>query len=184
MSDQLDVVAWAVVNTHAHKEDLAVRNLERQDFTTYCPMIAKRVRHARKFSEVYRPLFPGYVFVALNPAMDRWRPILSTFGVRTLIRRGEQPSLLEPAFIEALKARELEGVIARPGDDLAPGQAVEMTAGYFGGLTATILELNANERVTVLLDLVNSQVKAKVPVAQVAVLSASKHQPGAEPRAV
>jgi transcriptional antiterminator RfaH len=172
MSDQTGEIAWAVVNTHTHKEDLALKNLDRQGFTAYCPMIARRVRHARKFSEVHRPLFPGYIFVAMNPAKDRWRPILSTFGVRNLLRRGERPSFIEPAFIEALKAREWEGVIARPGNGLTPGQEVQMNAGYFDGLTATILELNANERVTVLLNLLNGQVKAKVPVSNITVLSA------------
>ena len=172
MSDETSEIAWAVVNTHVHKESLALRNLDRQGFMAYCPMMAKRIRHARKFSEVYRPLFPGYVFVALNPAKDQWRPILSTFGVRNLIRRGERPSFLEPAFIEALKAREMEGLIARPSNDLAPGQEVQLSAGYFDGLTATILELNANERVTVLLNLLNGQVRAKVPVANVTVRSA------------
>ena len=82
MSGETSEIAWAVVNTHVHKVSLALRNLDRQGFMAYCPMMAKRIRHARKFSEVYRPLFPGYVFVALNPAKDQWRPILSTFGVR------------------------------------------------------------------------------------------------------
>ena len=163
---------WAVVNTHAHKERLAVDGLARQGFRPYCPMSAKRIRHARKFSNVLRPLFPGYVFVELDLSKDRWRPILATFGVRTLVRRGERPSLLAPEFVDALKARECDGEIARPDNDLAPGQDVRLSTGYFAGLTAQILELDHNERVTVLLNLLNGQVKAKVPLADVAALSA------------
>ena len=163
---------WAVVNTHVHKERLAIDGLARQGFHPYCPMIAKRIRHARKYSNVLRPLFPGYVFVELDLSKDRWRPILSTFGVRTLVRRGERPSLLAPEFVGALKARERDGAIARPDNDLAPGQDVRLSSGYFAGLTAQILELDQNERVTVLLNLLNGQVKAKVPLSDVAVLSA------------
>ena len=66
----------------------------------------------------------------------------------------------------------MEGLIARPSNDLAPGQEVQLSAGYFDGLTATILELDANDRVTVLLNLLNGQVRAKVPVANVTVRSA------------
>mgnify|MGYP001815286577 CR=1 FL=1 len=174
MSKRCDscVAGWAVVNTHAHKERLAIDNLARQGFKTYCPMFAKRVRHARKFYDVHRPLFPGYVFVELDLSKDRWRPILSTFGVRQLVRRGETPSLLDAALIDAFKARELGGVITRPNNDLAPGQDVRLSSGYFEGLTARILQLEHNERVTVLLNLLNGQIKAQVPLAAVTVLSA------------
>lgn len=172
MSEFNGSVGWAVVNTHARKENLALANLDRQGFRTYCPMMSKRIRHARKFSDVERPLFPGYVFVGLDPERDQWRPILSTFGVRDLIRTGNQPSLLETTFIEALRAREMDGVVAKPGNDLVPGQDVRLTAGYFEGLTAQILELNPNERVTVLLNLVHGRVRAKVEVGHVAALSA------------
>lgn len=165
-------IGWAVVHTHAHKEGLAVANLERQKFTTYCPKIVKRVRHARRFADVYRPLFPGYVFVALDPAVDQWRPILSTFGVRDLIRNGVRPNLLDPKFIEAIKTRESGGVIARPEEALVPGQEVKLSAGYFAGLTARILQLDQNERVTVLLNLLHSQVKAKLQVSDVSAVSA------------
>ena len=170
--DQSQDVGWAVINTHTHKERLAIDNLARQGYQAYCPMVAKRIRHARKFSEVHRPLFPGYVFVELDLAKDRWRPILSTFGVRSLVRRGERPALLEAAFVEAFKARERDGAIARPDNDLAPGQDVRLSSGYFEGLTARILQVDPNERVTILLNLLNGQVKAQVRVAQISVLSA------------
>lgn len=39
---------WYVVHIQPHGEDRAVENLHRQAFTTFCPRIAKSVRHARK----------------------------------------------------------------------------------------------------------------------------------------
>ena len=68
--------------------------------------IIKRIRHARRFKKVLRPLFPGYVFVRVAPDRQRWRPILSTYGVRTLIRFGSDIALLDDTFILGLKARE------------------------------------------------------------------------------
>jgi transcriptional antiterminator RfaH len=163
---------WSVVNTHAHREQLAINNLNRQGFDAYCPVVVKRVRHARKFTVVQRAMFPGYLFVALDLSRDRWRPILSTYGVRRLICRGERPALLDPAFVDALKAREHDGVIAEPEDQLQIGQSVSMAGGYFEGLTAQIIELNANDRVTLLLNLLHGQIKATVPTSDVTIVSA------------
>lgn len=159
-------LGWAVANTHVHKEALALEHLGRQNFTTYCPMISKRVRHARKYREVRRPLFAGYVFIKID-SNQSWRPLLSTIGVRTLIRNGDRPALLDNAFVQCLKAREIEGVVGQSKDAFSVGQKVRLTGGgYFEGLTGTILEMGHKDRVAVLLELLNGTVKAKVPVAQ------------------
>jgi transcriptional antiterminator RfaH len=154
--------SWAVVNTHPHKERLALENLERQEFRAYCPLIRRRRSHARRVSEVLRPLFPGYLFVKINPELQQWRPILSTVGARTLVRCGDQPSTIEDGFIRSLRAREVDGVITRPGSPHQIGQEVRLAGGVFEGLVATIIDMDERDRLTVLMDLLNRPVKVKV----------------------
>src|SRR5260221_11971538 len=101
---------WIVINTHPHSEHLALQNLERQEFESYCPMISKRRSHARRVETVLRPLFPGYLFVRADAEMGRWQPILSTYGVRSIVRTGIELSFIDSAFIVALKAREVDGM--------------------------------------------------------------------------
>jgi transcriptional antiterminator RfaH len=153
---------WVVVNTHPAKEMLAIENLRRQKFETYCPLMRKRIRHARREHEALRPLFPSYVFAKLDPKMNRWRSIASTFGVKQLIAFGERPGLLHSDFIESLKAREVEGVIVRPREPYQVGQKVLLTGGAFEGISATIIELNENDRVVVLMEILSRSVKIKV----------------------
>src|SRR5262245_44075955 len=102
---------WAAVNTHARKEGTAIANLARQEFETYCPMMRRRIRHARRARDVLRPLFTGYVFVAIDPAATRWRRIASTVGVRRLVIFGDEPALLPNDFIDSLRKREVDGAI-------------------------------------------------------------------------
>lgn len=153
---------WAVVNTHPHREGLAMENLARQQFTAYCPHIHKRVTHARRSQDVLRPLFPSYVFVRVHTELQRWRPILSTFGVRSIVTCGEKPSYLNDGFIQTLRAREVDGAVTRPEAPYQVGQQVRLTGGAFDGLVATILELNDKERLLVLLNMLNRPVKVKV----------------------
>jgi transcriptional antiterminator RfaH len=116
---------------------------------------------------VLRPLFPGYLFVRINPDAQRWRPMLSTYGVRTLVRCGNQLSLIEDAFIRSLKAREIEGVIARPASPFFVGQQVRLAGAAFDGLVATIIEMHERDRLTVLMQLLNRPVKVKVDERQI-----------------
>jgi transcriptional antiterminator RfaH len=153
---------WLAVNTHPHREHIAIENLSRQDFETYCPLIQRQVRHARRTRHVMRPLFPGYVFVRINPDLQRWRPILSTFGVRSLVRCGDRLSFIEDGFVAGLRARELDGIIIKPAEPYQLGQQVRMRSGPFDGLVATIIEMDEKDRLVVLMDLLNQSVKVRV----------------------
>ena len=150
---------WAVVNTQANREHIAVENLERQEFIPYCPLIKRRRSHARRVTDTLRPLFPGYVFVKINPEEGRWRPMLSTFGVRSVVRCGTEVSLLDDNFIQAIRAREIDGVVLRPERPFQVGQEVRMSGGAFDGLVGTIIALHERERLTVLMQMLGGAVK-------------------------
>lgn len=158
---------WAVVTTHPHREPIALQNLEYQDFLAYCPLVRRRRSHARRVSDVLRPMFPGYVFVKMTSCAQRLRPLSSTIGVRSLVRCGDELSLLDDALVQSLKARELDGVISRPEAPYEVGQQVKLVGGPFDGLVATIIDMRERDRLTVLMDLLSRPVKVKVEEAQV-----------------
>ena len=158
---------WVVVNTHPHREHIAIENLGRQEFHSYCPKILRRVRHARKVQDVLRPLFPGYVFVQVDQ-QQRWRPILSTMGVRSLVRFGDRMGTLSSGFVESLMAREVDGVILKPEKAYTLGQHVKINGGPFDGVVATIIAMDEKDRLVVLMDLLNQSVKVKVATTGVA----------------
>lgn len=66
---------WYVVQTHINGEAKAANNLTRQGFGVYFPRYLKRRSHARRVDVVARPLFPRYLFVAIDLATQRWRSI-------------------------------------------------------------------------------------------------------------
>jgi transcriptional antiterminator RfaH len=154
--------SWIVVRTKPSREALAITNLERQGFTVYCPYLKKRIRHGRKSFDATRPLFPGYVFVAADSETMQWRPMLSTLGVSTVVCAGDRPALLAGDVIEALKAREVGGLIGVRTGELQPGQKVAVQGGPFDGVIGTILDARENERHLILLELLNTSVKARV----------------------
>jgi transcriptional antiterminator RfaH len=162
---------WVVANTHPNKEKFAIENLHRQDFTSYCPMIVKRVKSAKRtrpnsYEDLIRPLFPGYVFVQVPSDRVLWRPILSTYGVRALIHFGAQIASIDQNFIQALKRREIDGVVSRPQNPFTVGDQVTIAGGPFDGVVATILSRDAKDRLVVLMDLLNRSVEVNIHTRQ------------------
>jgi len=155
---------WIVVNTRPHAEHTALENLQRQAFESYCPMLRKRRSHARRVDMVLRPLFPGYLFTRPGSPGGRWRPILSTHGVRNVVRAGEEPSLIDDGFIASLKAREVDGAIVRPATPYEVGQTVQIAGGPFDGIVTTIIDLGEDERVIVLLDVLKRATRLTLKV--------------------
>jgi transcriptional antiterminator RfaH len=162
---------WVVVNTRPHAEHAALENLKRQTFEAYCPMLPKRRSHARRVEMVLRPLFPGYLFARCGKQARRWRPILSTYGVRSVVRAGEQPSFIGHGFIASLRAREIDGAIVRPAKPYEVGEKVQIAGGAFDGIVATIIDLEEEERVVVLLDMLQHAAKLTLDVGEVTPVS-------------
>jgi transcriptional antiterminator RfaH len=159
---------WFVLSTHPHREAEALKNLARQSFSAYCPMIMKHIRHARRTYDAARPLFPGYVFVAQEGEGQRWRPLNSTLGVRSLLMCGELPARLPAGFVEDLKAREVNGSICKPEKPFEIGQQVTIQGGAFDGIIGQIVEMRENDRVLVLLDLLNRQTRVQIDAKRLA----------------
>lgn len=154
---ELSSSLWLVINTQPRREASATVNLERQGFTVYCPMVSKRIRHARRVYDAPRPLFPLYVFVEYETAKFHWRKILSTYGVRSVVRNGDTPSLLDGAIVEGLKSREVDGIVRKPDTPFVVGQQVVLQSGPLDGLIGQIIEMREKDRLVVLLDLLNNQ---------------------------
>ena len=152
---------WYVVQTQVNGEAKAAQNLQRQGYEVYLPRYLKRRHHARKMDFTAKPLFPRYMFVAINVATQRWRSIQSTFGVTRLVCNGEDPAAMPEGVVAALKAREDDkGFVKldlRPA--FAPGDKVRVLAGAFMDNAGLFNGLADHDRVSILLDILGRKVR-------------------------
>ena len=152
---------WYVARTQAHAETKAAMHLHRQRFEVYLPRYLKLQRHARRTRTIMAPLFPRYIFVAVDLEMQRWRAIQSTIGVSHLVCSGEYPIAVADSVIEGLKSREDEqGVIKLERRSLfAPGDKVRVLDGVLSACLGLFESLTDRERVAILLDLLGRKVR-------------------------
>ena len=154
---------WYGVQTHVNGEARAAEHLLRQGFEIYLPRYLKRRRHARKVDFIAKPLFPRYLFVAIDVATQRWRSIQSTQGVSRLVCNGDDPAPVPNAVMDALKARaDDKGFIKMETKRVfAPGDKVRVLAGAFMD-SAGLFEGEDQHRVAILLDLLGRKVLVRL----------------------
>ena len=162
-------VRWYVVHTQAQGEGRADLNLRRQGFVTYLPRYLRSRRHARRTETVARPLFPRYLFVALDIARDRWRAVQSTFGVSDLIIVGNHPVPLPDGVVDEIRAREGEQGYVKLGlpSGVKPGSPIRLVDGIFADHRGVLERLADDHRVAVLLNLLGREVRVFVRAASI-----------------
>lgn len=156
---------WYLIQSKVRHELRSLDNLQRQGYHCFLPMYsAKKIRNG-KCAEVIEPLFPGYLFIALNCINDNWAPIRSTRGVLRIVAFAGVPvAVPSPVVAQLVEIEQRDGFVSAV---LKPGDAVRTTAGTFKELEAIFHSFNGEERMFVLLDFMQKQHKLSMPVKDV-----------------
>ena len=156
MSDHDAGARWFLAQHKPNSHRIAARNLARQGFRTFVPLQEETRRTGSRFVTQARPLFPGYLFVAFDPAAGNWRAINSTAGITRLVSTGagSAPRPVPDALVAGLMARcDGAGTLREAPRPPEPGERVTLATGPFADYVATVERLTPERRVWVLLDL-------------------------------
>jgi transcriptional antiterminator RfaH len=157
-----DNEGWIAIYTKPNQEELAVRNIARQGYEAYCPTIRRKRTHARKVEVVRRPLFPSYVFARLLAEKPQWRPLVSTKGVRNVVRFENRLGFLPAGLVEQLKRFEADDMLEQvAAPSFEPGAKVKVIEGPFRSFVAKVLSVDERGRIWLLLDCMGQAVRAQ-----------------------
>ena len=157
---------WFLAQVKPNGHALATRNLARQGFGTFLPLQEQTRRIRGKFVKQTRPLFPGYLFVALDMALGKWNAVNSTYGVSRLVCFGKEPAPVPRNLIGELMRRcDAEGRLVSP-DMFKAGDTVSVTQGPFADFVAKVEGEMPDRRIWVLMELMGAQTRVALPAAQ------------------
>jgi transcriptional antiterminator RfaH len=160
---------WYVARTQPNAETKAVAHLGRQGFITYLPRYLKRRRHARRIEIVQAPLFPRYLFVQIDTAVQRWRSIYSTFGVSQLVGHSDTPTPVSSHVVATLKSREdaTGNIHLYTKPMFCIGDKIQVLDGVFADCLGLYEGMKDSDRVAILLDMLGRKVRVIVDVESV-----------------
>ena len=169
---------WAVAQTEPMNEAKAVEQLKLKSFVAYCPVV-NRVRSMKGVKQKYRsPLFPRYIFVEI---VREWYAILTTRFVAGLLTTNMSvvnerfepteisdeviPAQVSLGFVDKLRARELNGVIALPEPlPYEIGERVYVKHGTMSGLWGLYDGLGIQQCHRVLFDMLGRQTPVNINI--------------------
>ena len=155
-------VIWLLAQIRPNSYRIAERNLQRQAFRTFLPMQEETRRVRGKFLTKLRPLFPGYLFVAIDSVVGGWSAVNSTIGITRLVSVGETPAAVPVRLVSDLMLRcDPDGKLL-PARTLKPGDRVTVINGPFADFAASIERLAPDRRVWLLLDLMGRETRVAV----------------------
>lgn len=157
--DQLAVSrSWYLLYTKPRQEDVAVRNLYRQHYEIFLPKIRQVRRRRGRRVPYIAPMFPRYLFIALDTVHDNWAPIRSTIGVSNLVKFGNKPAQVPDDLVNILMAHGDErGVHKVDMEEFKPGARIRLCDGPLMGYEGIFVAKTSTDRVTILLDIVGKQ---------------------------
>ena len=96
---------WFIAQIKPNSYNLAIRNLERQEFETYLPKMKITIKKEKKFINKDVSVFPGYIFVGVSANGSNWTKINSTLGVSKVLVFNKKPPVIPCDLIVALKKK-------------------------------------------------------------------------------
>ena len=156
---------WFLVYTKSREEEIAKENLQNQGYETFLPMIAQE-QDNKLASFMFKPLFPRYIFIAINLESDNWTQIKSTRGVSHIVVFGKTMASVPNSVIRFLRRRvDDNGILIQKitRKKFQKGDKIIIKKGPLKGQEATFLSKTGKERVRILLKLMNELIIAEVP---------------------
>ena len=151
--------SWWLVTTKPNKEQYAEENLNNQGYKTYRPLAKRQKVYRGVKKTVIESLFPRYIFIHLDQVNDNWTPVRSTYGVSNFVMFGNKPAKVQDEIIKTLMREQ--NLLAERAIDLdlyKPGDTVRVSEeGLYQNMEGIFRSYDGNERVLILLDIMNTE---------------------------
>ena len=158
---------WFLAQVKPNSAAIADKNLKRQGFETFLPMETQTKQRKGRFVTAQQPVFPGYIFVALDVAQGLWRKVNATYGITKLVSFGSTPAEVPADLVAGLRARCDSESRMLPPADLQKGDKVTIIEGPFAQTIAEIERIDPDRRVWVLLDVMGRRTRTAMDSTQV-----------------
>lgn len=153
---------WYLVQCKPRQDERAEENLARQGYECARPTCRRERLHHGQLQHLEESLFPGYLFIHMPPGAN-WAPLRSTRGVARVVAFGGRPLAVSHELILNLKSRAESCLISA----FSPGEKITILDQSFAGIESIFMTMDGEERVILLINLMNRQQQISLPVTSI-----------------
>ncbi len=143
------IYCWYALHTKSRFENVVDTCLKKKNIEVFSPKIRAKSQRRDRCVMIYKPLFPGYVFVKTDLNPKGYFEILKTHGVVGLIGNTTGPIHVPDNDIESLKIMVAGEKEIATGTQLKKGDKVVVINGPFAGVAGIFERYRGKERVIV-----------------------------------
>lgn len=158
-----------VVQAKPCQDSLAHENIRALGFECHLLTTQEEIRTRLGRTTVEVPLFPGYLFVAMDTLADHWRPVALARGVQRILGAdGEHPTPMPLDALDGLRRRFEAGEFTRQAPKpIEPGERLDIVGGPYMG-RAGVCDMSQADRIRVLMNVLGGEAKVWLPIEWVA----------------
>ncbi|TKB46471.1 hypothetical protein FCL40_17920 [Ferrimonas sediminicola] len=156
------MLQWYLFRVRACSERKISQQVEAMGFSTFLPQIQKDSK-----STQLKPLFPGYLFIRLDPYRSAFSSVLRLFGMIDVVRTTGELRPVELSLVVGLRRRcqaQPQLQQSAPPPLPKPGDTVVFSHGAFNDIEGLFQEISDDERCRLLVKLINRQHQIEVPL--------------------
>ena len=158
--DSNQTLSWyALYTRHQHERNVALA-LAGKGVEAFLPLYTTVRRWKDRDKKLQLPLFPCYVFLR-NP-VGRWRSILTTPGVHSVVGFGGRPAEIPISEIDAVRRVVRSPYHIEPHPFLKCGDRVRVTAGPLQGLEGHLLRKKSLWKLLVSVEMLQRSVAVEI----------------------
>jgi transcriptional antiterminator NusG len=152
--------SWYAVYVRSRFEKKTYDDLIKKEIDCFLPLIEEvRIWSDRK-KKVRAPLFPGYLFVRINPRNKL--SVLESDGVVRFVSNGTKLSRVPDEQIDWIRIVIGYPDVLQREEAVSVGQQVEVLAGPFRGIKGLVTRRKGTTRVVIMLESISRSVSVEV----------------------
>lgn len=157
--------SWFLIYCKSRQEVRAEENLVRQGFDVFRPTInVVKAKIGCQNTVKSEPLFPGYLFIKVDPSVKSIGPVHSTLGVSNFVKFGDSYAVASDTLIDNIKLNvDRQNVFTKDGHSLKSGDEIYVHGHGFDQVKAIYCNACGYERAIILMTILGRESKLMVP---------------------
>ncbi|HEX3472636.1 MAG TPA: UpxY family transcription antiterminator [Silvibacterium sp.] len=145
---------WYAVSTRSRQEKVAANTLQALGITYFLPLQLQKRQWSDRIQTINVPLFPGYLFVHVDPWSSRKLEVLKAPGITKFVGDRTGPLPIHSSEIEGIQSLVHCGVEFAPHPFLKEGDRVRVVRGALAGIEGILVRVGSRSRVVISIEII------------------------------
>ncbi|TMO67071.1 transcription/translation regulatory transformer protein RfaH [Pseudoalteromonas aurantia] len=164
--DEMASKKWFLVRCKSKQESRAHLNFTNQCIVSYYPNVEVAKIRKGKRAVKNEALFPGYIFVYLDPSSHLASKVKNTLGVYGYVTYAGRPQVVPDSLIVELKEKSKLII----DESIQIGAKVVVCDGVYKNIEGIFMQAEGDRRCSILIELLNQSCKLRLDNTSVALI--------------